>query len=389
MKLPHAGLLASVKRLALWAHGPMTQPLVRLEAVDGGLQLQVKGPTGWLSEWVPTVPGESTEESWGLTAEPRALLELLSAIHGRQELEIALVEQAGGQRLQVEGAGFVLMDPRSGLQGLEAAGVVPEVEAEELWGLELPAERWAGLLDWGQFAAAEPEVNPARAQLILQAQAEEVRVLATDGRVLVAATTLLAAPVAAAVESVLSAAAAKRLAAVVGTLEETEPVTFTGLADGQVLVSAAGAQGAVDVLVAAGRAPEPPAVGSVLRQLADRQPLAQVNVTPAWRRDFALVAGSHGARAVGLAAREGALVATARRDTEAAAEQAFAVISLPASDCQSGEVLVDGQLFGQLLHRLSGEAVELSRTGRFVVLDQLTDAPVTVRAVLLRLDAQA
>lgn len=382
MRVLHAALLAAVRRAALWSHGPMAQPLIRVEALEGGLQLQVKGPVGWLSEWVE---GEG-EHNWGVTAEPKALLEIVSAIHSRQELDLALVQQAGGERLQVSGAGLLLLDPRSGLQGLEAAGVLPEVEAEERWSLELPAERLASLLEWGCAAAAAPEVNAARAQLILQAANEEVRVLATDGRVLAVATTLLAQPVAAAVEAVVPAAAAKRLAGVVSALEPELPVLVVGLADGQLLVSAGG----VEVLVAAaGHLPEPPAVGQVLRQLADRQPLAAIRVTPALRRDWALVAGSHGARAVELLVREGALVATARRDVAAAGEQAFATVSLPA-ECQGGagsRAAVDGELFGQLLHRLNGEELELATTNRFVVLDQTSESPVTVRAVVLRLES--
>ena len=393
MRVAHAALLAATKRAAGWAHGPMTPPLIRLEAVEGGVQLQVKGPSGWLSCWVPEAAepapssGEASSEPWGVTAEPQALLRLVTAVHGREFLELALVEQAGGERLLVEGAGLQLLDPRSGLQGLEAAGVVPEIEGIERWELRLPAQRLAGLLEWGVFAAAEPEANAARAQLILQAANEEVRVLATDGRVLAVATALLGSPVAGPIEAVIPAAAAKRLAAVVASLPELAVVALVSHDDGVLLVSCE--EEGVDLLVpAAGHQLEPPAVGKVLGQLAARQPLATVQVTTAFRRDLAAVTGSHGTRAIELkAAGEGALVATARRDTDAAAEAAWATVSLPATDCQPGSVSADSELLGRVLALLAGELVEISSTERFVVLDQASEAAVTARVVLVRLGA--
>ena len=398
MRVAHAALLAAAKRAAAWAHGPMTQPLIRLEAVEGGLQVQVKGPSGWLSCWVPEAAepasgsGEASSESWGVTAEPGALLRLVTAVHGREFLELALVEQAGGERLLVEGAGLQLLDPRSGLQGLEAAGVVPELAGEERWELRLPAQRLAGLLEWGVFAAAEPEANAARAQLILQAANEEARVLATDGRVLAVATALLGVPASGPIEAVLPAGAAKRLQAVVASLPELATVTLVSHDDGVLLVSCE-EEGVDLLLAAAGNAPEPPAVGKVLGQLAERKPLATVQVTTAVRRDLAAVIGSHGTRAVELraggtsGASENVLVATARRDADASAETAFATVSLPATDCQPGAVSADSELLGQVLSRLAGELVEISSTERFVVLDQASEDAVTARVVLVRLGA--
>ena len=129
-------------------------------------------------------------------------------------------------------------------------------------------------------------------------------------------------------------------------------------------------------------------MGKVLGQLAARQPLATVQVTTAFRRDLAAVTGSHGTRAIELkAAGEGALVATARRDTDAAAEAAWATVSLPATDCQPGSVSADSELLGRVLALLAGELVELSSTSRFVVLDQASEAPVTARVVLVKLSA--
>ena len=363
----------------------MTPPVIRLAAQDQGLQLQVRGPSGWLSEWLE---GEecSPGESWGITAEPKALLGLLSAIHGRERLALSLVEQAGGERLSVEGSGLHLLDPRSGLQGLEAAGVVPALEEEEAWSLSLPADRLAGLLEWGVMAAADPEANAARAQLILQAVNEEVRVLATDGRVLAVATALLGTPAAGPLETVLSAAAARRLQTVAGSLPEAAVLELIGMSGGTLLVLCE-AEGVELLVPAAANAPEPPAVGKVIQQLAERKPLATIQVTPALRRDFAAVANSLGAKAVELRSSEGALVATARRDVDAAGEQAFATVSLPATDGHNGTVAADAELLGRVLSQLSGQTVEVSSTQRFVVLDQTSEAPVTARVVLVRLGA--
>jgi len=391
MRVAAEPLAKAAKRLSRWASGPLTTPVAVLEAEDGQLSLRVKGPAGWFVEQVqalepePEVEAEAQgpEPPWGLTADPAKLESILSGIRRRQELELQLVGAPGRERLEITGEALHLLDPNSGLGSLAEAGQLPELTAEERWCLELPAERLARLLALGSWAAAKPEANAARAQLILQARDEQASILATDGRVLVEARALLTRPAAEPLETVLPAIVATRLAELLKSLPELAELTLLGLADGSLLVECS--EPAVSLLLPAVSAPEPPAIGAVVSQLAGRQVLAQLDVNRALRDDVALLAGHQGTKALLLRPAPASLVASSRHDLDL--DDGTAVVSLPAETPEpvpSEAVLLDAALLHQALGQLAGETIELSCTDRLVCLDQLSEAAVSCRVVLLR-----
>ena len=393
MQFRYKALQLLTKRAAAWQKGlsmaganAEQRSYGQLSAADGQVSFAVRGPHGWLCD---VVPGDG-EDAFEIGADPKALLDRVGEVWGREDIDLA-VQTGERPRLVVSAEGYtkpLLMDPSTGFTP-EALVPLPEVDTEAA---TLRSTVLAGqlltVLKFALHAAPKPEAFPQRAVVSVVFEEEEVRGLATDGRLIVCARGSALTAAEAPWKLHLETPAAERLYGVLSTVPELEQVhleVVPGEPDPYLVVSFEEATPMV-VMPLPLQAGLP--VEKLLAGAAERKPLATVVVTPRTVHDIQAVGTE---KAVVFEASKHGLKVWARVDTDAAEEERTAAVDVPASECSPGAQAVDAELVAKFLALMNGDTLELQlassdRGAGLLILEQVNESEVSVLAALVALN---
>ena len=389
----HRELLALSKRSAAWQKGlamagatPEQRSYGQFAASDGQAVLTVRGPYGWLSDWVPGDGGEDFE----IGADPKSLVERIGEVWGREEIDLS-AELGDRPRLVVTAEGYskrLLMDPSTGFTP-EALVPLPEVDLDAAEATtSLVVDQLQEVLKFALQAAPGEKESPQRAVVTLGFDADEVKALATDGRLVMCARGSVATPAAEAWELHLSTSAAERLYGLLSTVADLDTAHLAvvpGASEQMLVVS-------FEEATATAVMPLPLTQGLpvevLLSNAGDRTPMATVVMTPRVFRDIQAVGVE---RAVVVESSKHGLRVWARIDTDDAGDDKVAAVDVPASECAPGRMAVDAELLAKLTALLNGEQLEFSaakgkRGTGMLMVEQVSDGQINVLAALVGLN---
>lgn len=393
MRFIHRELLALAKRSAAWQKGlamagatPEQRSYGQFSAGGGQAALTVRGPHGWLSDYVAGDGGEDFE----IGADPKSLVERIGEVWGREEIDLA-AELGDRHRLVVTAEGYskrLLMDPGTGFTP-EALVPLPEVDLDAaVSSISLVVDQLQEVLKFALQAAPSEKESPQRSVVTLAFEADEVKAMATDGRLVMCARGSVATPAAEAWAVHLGTAAGERLYGLLSTVADLDTVHLAvvpGEPDQLLVVSFEDATAmAVMPLVVKEGLP----VEALLANAGERSPMATVVVTPRTAKDIQAVGVE---RAVVVESSQHGLKVWARVDTDDAGDDKVAAVDVPASECAPGRMAVDAELLAKLTALMNGDTLELTaakgkRGSGMLLVHQANESDINVLAALVGLN---
>ena len=412
MLFQYKDLLTTAKRAAAWQKGlslagagaeqrsyglvtASTHEGVKDEGTSSCLSYIVRGPYGWLAQSLEADP-ESAPDAPGFEfgADPKSLLDRVAEVYGRDVLELGAEQRDGkAYRVVIEGEDYSRRMPLDPITGFIAEAHVPFPSADPEQASStttLQVAQLSEVLRFALHAAPSAETQPQRAVITLEFEDDEIRGLATDGRLIMSVRGSVTTPAEHPWQIHIGTEAGNRLYGLLSTVPDQSGVNLD-------LIPAEDEREAPMLMVSFSDDPitallpipilEGMAVTTIFDSCTERTPMTTITVTPRTTNDIKAVGVE---RAIVFESTKHGLRVWSRIDTDEAESERLASAEVPATDCSPCQLAVDSSVVAKLIAMLSGDTLSLQATtaGRgtgLLLVEQISEAEVSVLAGLVGL----
>ncbi|MDA9868112.1 hypothetical protein N9C85_01620 [Synechococcus sp. AH-224-I15] len=359
MLVEHAALLEAAKRATGWQQSVTATPgFMRPLPGKDGVEWFVQGAAGCVRL---EIPAEHADVEVGATG--AALLDMAKLVTGRDQVSLTTDVKANQTVLVADGGYRDAVPMAGGWCPADQADPYESTMGERVWKWNLANQEWVALLEAGVWAAAPAETNPQMAFVEFTAKDTTLTVRACDGVKIAQASGCLLEPcqdmtlvlptavaaswleMARSNPEMSQACIANRTEQLVMHWGNTKVLCFTPL-------------------------PEQTELGlaDLIGGLAERESIAQMQISTATRRDMGAVCG-HGGEAVTIKAEDGVVSLRTLHRSEAARDM---TVHLPATGVGEGEIAVDSGAFLEacrLMNGLVGLSVGTAGMNRALIIE--------------------
>lgn len=420
MLFQYRGLLDLTKRAAAFQKGlslagagaeQRSYGLLTAEPEDtetsASLSYIVRGPYGWLAQSLeadPDSPLDGTGFEFG--ADPASLQARIAEIYGRDAVDLSTeVRDDRTYRVVIEGEDYsrrLPLDPISGLTA-EAHVPFPEIDPEQaLHSTTLQVSQLAEVLKFALHAAPSSETQPQRAVITLEFAEDEIRGLATDGRLIMCVRGSATTPADHPWQIHLGTEAGNRLLGLLSTVPDQTGVNLDvcpGAGTGEEADHGSSDSSSNTPLLMVSFSDDPITaliplpiteglpVAQILDSCTERTPMATIVVTPRTVNDIKAVGVE---RAIVFESTRHGLRVWSRIDSDDAGDERLASAEVPATECSPCQLAVDSNVVAKLIAMLNGDTLALQATtaGRgtgLLLVEQVSESEVSVLAGLVGL----
>lgn len=289
------------------------------------------------------IPAEHADVEVGATG--AALLDTAKLVTGRAQVSLTVDDKTAQVVLVADGGYRDAMPLAGGWCPADQADPYDSELGERKWKWNMANQEWVSLLELGVWAAANAELNPQMAFVEITAKDTTLTVRACDGIKISQASGCLLEPceemtlvvptavaaswleMARTQPEMSQACIANRTKQLVMHWGNTEVVCFTPIPDQTEL-----------------------GLGDLIGGLADREAIAQMQVSTTTRRDMAAVCG-HGGEAITIKSENKAVSLRTLHRAEAARDM---TAHIPATVLSEGEIAVDSASFLEACRLMNG-----------------------------------
>lgn len=274
-----------------------------------------------------------------------ALLDMAKLVTGRERVNLTTDAEASQVVLVADGGYRDAVPMAGGWCPADQADPYTEGPGPRVWKWNLANQEWVALLEAGVWGAADGEANPQMAFVEFEAKGTTLTVRACDGVKIATASGCLLEPCEEVTLVVPKAVAAGWLE-IARSHPEMAQACIAHRTNQLVM------HWANEAVICFTPLPDQTELGlaDLVGGLADRESLAQMQVSTATRRDMAAVCG-HGGEAVVLKGEAGRLALRTLHRSESARDMA---VELPATAVGTGEIAVDSASFLEACRLMNG-----------------------------------